>query len=295
MDKEKLKRFGKALIHPHIVLSLLLVPISAVSLVLSMVFLGTESVISIISYVLSAYTLTVWCFRIPGIISAVKRFKKNNRLIARWDSDERFRINVSLAATFLLNVVFAVFQLVLGIVHSSFWYYSLAAYYVCLACLRLSIFKYTGTRVAGENMRAELIKYCICGYVFLAMNLAITAIIFFMIYFGRTFRHDEITTIAIAAYTFLAMPMAIVNAVKYKKYNSPVYSAAKAISLAAAAVSVLTLESTMLTTFGGADMDASTERLMLGLTGAAVSIFIISMAVYIIITSTKKIKQLKGK
>ena len=116
-----------------------------------------------------------------------------------------------------------------------------------------------------------------------------------MIYFGRTFRHHEITTIAIAAYTFLAIPMAIVNAVKYKKYNSPVYSAARAISLAAAAVSILTLESTMLTTFGGADMDALTQRLLLGFTGAAVSIYIITMAVYMIITGTKKLKQIKGK
>ena len=295
MDKEKLKRIGKALLYPHIAISALLVPVSTVCLILSMVFLGTESVISIITYVLSAYTLTVWCFRIPNIITAIRRFKDNNKLIARWEKDERLRINVSLAATFVLNVVFAVFQLVLGVVHNSFWYYSLAAYYVCLACLRLSIFKYTGTRLAGENIRSELIKYCICGYVFLGMNLAITAIIFFMIYFGRTFRHHEITTIAIAAYTFLAIPMAIVNAVKYKKYNSPVYSAARAISLAAAAVSILTLESTMLTTFGGADMDAPTKRLLLGFTGAAVSIYIITMAVYMIITGTKKLKQIKGK
>ncbi|MBQ7344034.1 MAG: hypothetical protein IJW53_04640 [Clostridia bacterium] len=294
MNSEKAKKILKAFLYPHIAIMIVLFIVSIVLLILSFLIFDTASVGAIISYVVSAYTLTVWCFRIPEIITAVKKFKENNRFISRWQSDERFRINVSLFSTFALNIVFAVFQLVLGIDHGSFWYYSLAAYYACLACLRISLFKYTGSRLAGEDMRTELIKYRICGWVFLFMNLAITLIIFFMIYFGRTFVHHEITTIAIAAYTFIAVPLAIVNAVRYKKYNSPVYSAARAISLAAAAVSILTLESTMLTTFGGEDLTAEGRRLMLALTGAAVSAFIIGMAIYIIYTSTKKLRQLKG-
>ncbi len=293
MNLEKAKKILKAFLYPHIAIMILLFIVSIVLLILSFLIFDTASVGAIISYVISAYTLTVWCFRIPEIITAVKKFKESNRFISRWQSDERFRINVSLFSTFALNIIFAVFQLVLGIDHGSFWYYSLAAYYACLACLRISLFKYTGSRLAGEDMRTELIKYRICGWVFLFMNLAITLIIFFMIYFGRTFIHHEITTIAIAAYTFIAVPIAIVNAVKYKKYNSPVYSAARAISLAAAAVSILTLESTMLTTFGGEDLTAKSRRLMLALTGAAVSAFIIGMAIYIIYTSTKKLRQLK--
>ena len=67
---------------------------------------------------------------------------------------------------------------------------------------------------------------------------------------NRTFHHHEITTIALAAYTFTSLTFAIINTVKYRKYHSPVYSASKAISLASACVSLLTLESTMLTTFG---------------------------------------------
>lgn len=293
MNSEKAKKILKAFLYPHIAIMILLFIVSIVLLILSFLIFDSASVGAIISYVVSAYTLTVWCFRIPEIITVVKKFKESNRFISRWQSDERFRINVSLFSTFALNIIFAVFQLVLGIDHGSFWYYSLAAYYACLACLRISLFKYTGKRLAGEDMRTELIKYRICGWVFLFMNLAITLIIFFMIYFGRTFNHHEITTIAIAAYTFTALTLAIINAIRYKKYNSPVYSAARAISLAAAAVSILTLESTMLTTFGGEDLTAKSRRLMLALTGAAVSAFIIGMAIYIIYTSTKKLRQLK--
>ena len=97
------------------------------------------------------------------------------------------------------------------------------------------------------------------------MNLALALIIFFMVYWNRTFNHHEITTIAMAAYTFTALTMAIINIIKYKKYNSPVYSASKAISLASACVSMLTLESTMLTTFGDGTMDLTARRMMLGI------------------------------
>ena len=124
------------------------------------------------------------------------------------------------------------------------------------------------------------------------MNLALALIVFFMVYWNRTFDHHMITAIAMAAYTFTALTTAIINVVKYRKYESPVYSASKAINLAAACVSMLTLESTMLTTFGDGEINV---RLMLGLTGAAVSAFIVMMAVYMIIRANKQLEKMKEK
>ena len=122
------------------------------------------------------------------------------------------------------------------------------------------------------------------------MNLALALIIFFMVYWNRTFRHHMITAIAMAAYTFAATAIAIVNVIKYKKYNSPVFSASKAISLAAALVSMLTLEATMLTTFGGGTMTATEQKWMLGATGGTISVLIVATAIYMIVMGTKKLK-----
>ena len=49
------------------------------------------------------------------------------------------------------------------------------------------------------------------GIVFLIMNLALALIIFFMVYWNRTFHRHEITTIALAAYTFTSLAFAIVS------------------------------------------------------------------------------------
>ena len=143
-------------------------------------------------------------------------------------------------------------------------------------------------------MLTELRKYRACGIVFLVMNLALSLMIFFMVYWNRTFNHHEITTIAMAAYTFTSMTMAVINVVRYRMWGSPVYSASKAISLASACVSMLTLESTMLTTFSDGTMSLTARRVMLGASGGVISVFIIAMAVYMIVQGTKKIRLLNA-
>ena len=211
-----------------------------------------------------------------------------------WFSDARLRVNVTLHGALLGNFIYGVFHVWLGIYHSTFWFCSLGAYYMCLAVMRFGLLRHTRKFAPGEKMRTELIKYRKTGWIFLLMNLAISLMIFFMVYWNRTFRHHMITAITIAAYTFTALTMAILSIIKYRKYKSPAYSASKAISLASACVSMLTLEATMLTTFSDGTMDAFAQKIMLGATGGTVSVFIIAMAVYMIITATKQLKTLQS-
>ncbi|MBR7151827.1 MAG: hypothetical protein IKD02_05775 [Clostridia bacterium] len=288
------KKLGKALLFPHIAIMILLVPVATVLLVGSMVFIGTESVIAYISYVLAAYTLTVWCFKIPYLIQFFKTFKDENKYARRWQDDTRLRVNVSLYGSLAWNAFYGLFQLWLGFYHHTFWFCSLGAYYICLAVMRFFLVRHTRKFAPGEKMQTELVKYRACGIVFLLMNLALALIIFFMVYWNRTFQHHMITAIAMAAYTFTALTTAIVNVIKYRKYNSPVFSASKAISLAAALVSMLTLESTMLTTFGDGTMTDTAQKWMLGATGGVVSLLIVATAMYMIVVGTKKLKQLKS-
>jgi len=286
------KKIGKAFLFPHIAIMILLVPVCTVFLVYSMAFLGTASVAAIVSYVLSAYTLTVWCFRIPYLIRFFKTFKDENKYARIWRNDTRLRVNVSLYGTLIYNTAYALLQLGMGFWHHTFWFCSLAGYYLSLAVMRFFLVRHTSRHKPGEKMLEELKKYRACGIVLLIMNLTLALMIFFMVYWNRTFHHHEITTIALAAYTFTSLTLAIINSVKYRKYNSPVYSASKAISLASACVSMLTLESTMLTTFGNGTMSLTGRRILLGISGSVISVFIIAMAVYMIVQANKKIKLL---
>lgn len=286
------KKISKALLFPHIAVLFTFTPLSIALLVYAMTNLDKASFLAIVSYVLSAYTLTLWCVRIPEIIEWLKVFKNENEYIKTWKDDVRLRVNVTLLVSLLWNVIYGVFQLCLGIYHGTFWFVSLGAYYVILAVMRYFLLSHTCDYAPGERVRKELILYRRCGYILLVMNITLAVIIFFMVYHNRTFEHHMITTIAIAAYTFTSLIMAIISLVKYKKYNSPVLSASRSIGLAAALVSMLTLEATMLTTFSDGTMTDLTRKWLLGATGGAISVMIVAAAIYMIVESTNRIKAL---
>lgn len=288
------KRIGKALLFPPMVLLILLLFFSTFLMLYGILALGNEHPVTIASYALSFYTLIIWCVRLPAIIRFFKVFKKENKYLSRWFSDVQLRMKVTLTGNVLWNGAYGALQLGLAIYHRSAWFFSLATYYFSLAIMRFFLARHTLRHKPGAQMRQELRHYRSCGWVFLLMNLALTGMMVLMIRDDRMVRHHEITTITMAAYTFTSLTMSIVNVVRYRKYNSPVFSASKAISLAAACVSMLTLESTMLSTFQNEAMTAQTKILFLALSGGAVSAFIIAMAIYMIVTAKQKINALEN-
>lgn len=287
------KKIGLALLYPHLAVIICLLPISVALLVFSFVYLGADSILAILSYVLAFYVLLVVCFRIPKMIRYFKTLKSENKFVKRWFSDVHLRINVSLYGSLIWNTAFAIFQLGLGFYHKSFWFYSMFAYYVMLGVMRFFLVNHTRKYKANEQVEIEIKKYIISGWLLLVMNLALSVIVVFMVYWNKTFYHHMITTIALAAYTFFTFTFAIINLVRYKKYKSPVYSAAKTITLIAGAVSMLTLETTMLTTFGEGE-NPMFNQVILSVTGVAVIGFAITMALIMIIKGHKQIKQQKN-
>lgn len=287
------KRIGKALLFPHISILILLLVLAVPLMLYGMLVLGNEHPLTITSYVLAFYTLLIWCVRMPRVIRYWKDFRTKNKYARLWLGDVQLRMKVTLTGNVIWNGAYAALQLGLGIYHRSPWFYSLAGYYFCLALMRFFLARHTVRHKPGKEMRRELMYYRICGWIFLAMNLALSGMMLYMIYENRMVRHHEITTITMAAYTFTSLAMAIINVVRYRRYNSPVFSASKAISLAAACVSMLTLESTMLVTFNNQEMTAQTQTLFLALSGGAVSLFIIAMAIYMIANATRKMNSLE--
>ena len=286
-----LKKICKTALYPPTALLLVLLPVSTVFLIYSMIFLGSTAAVSCISYALAAYTLTITCLRIPAAVALIRQFRESNRLVRAWLKDTRLRTKVGLHAALLFNTAYAVFHLALGFYHASFWFHSLAAYHLLLAIVRFFLLQRT-KKTALLSPEQENRAFRTAGWFLLVINLFLALIIFFMVYWGRTFRHHEITTIAMSAYTFTALTLAVIGVVKHRK-GTPVLRSARAISLASACVSMLTLESTMLTTFGGGEMSLADKRLFLGLSGGAISLFIIGMAMYMIVVAQKNLLFLK--
>lgn len=291
--KHKLKKLGLHLLYPHPALMVLFAVISAVLLTYTFIRNRSEHPVAYVTYVFSFYSLTVVCMRIPTIIRFFKNFKNNNKYLVRYSDDASLRIKISLYGNFAYNAAYAVFQLALGIWHSSIWYFAFAAYYFMLAIMRLFLLRDVHSTAPDQGMRAQWSRYRFCGIMLVVMNLALSVIVWMISIQGYEVAHHQITTIAMAASTFTLMTLAIVNVVKYSKYKSPLFSAAKTISLATSAVSMLTLENAMLSAFSAAE-DAEFNSLMRLLTGLCVTLFVLGMGIYMIVLASSRIKKIKS-
>lgn len=286
------KKIGLNLLYPHIAVIICLLPISITFLVLSLMYLGSESILAILSYLLAFYVLLVVCFRVPKLVNFFINFKQNNKYMQKWFSDANLRMNVLLYGSLIWDIAFAIFQLVLGFYHKSFWFSSIFGYYVMLGVMKFFLVKNTKKDKEVEQEQVELKKYVISGWLLLFINLALALIVFFMVYWNRTFYHHMITTIAMAAYTFFTFTFAIINLFRDKKHNSPVFSASKIISLIEGCVSMMLLETTMLTTFGTTETPLF-RQIIISATGVVVIGFALTMAIIMIIKGRKELKNKK--
>ena len=108
----------------------------------------------------------------------------------------------------------------------------------------------------------------------------------------RGYNYPGMLIYGMALYTFYATVHAIIDIVRCRKLGSPVLSTAKIVSLSAALVSMLNLETAMFAQFG-ADMPKAHQQLFIILTGAGVSITVVTLSLILIVKATKEIRRQK--
>ena len=280
---------------PHPALLVLLLPVSGVLLWLSFAYFGDTSPLSIVSYVVSAYTLTVVVFIAIRRGKGIYQWAKGHKWIGPFMSDRELRARLSLYISLVFNTAYGLFNVVLGGVippKGSGWLLSLGIYYCALAVIRFSLFK--TVRASGkatseeERLLGEQKKYRFAGWSLLLLNIAISGMILQMVSMGRGFSYPGMLIFVFAAYTFIKLTATIVNIVKFRKLSSPVLSASKAIDLAVSLISMFCLQTAMFASFG-AEMSAENQHIFNLATGIGVGVGLLLISLYMIIKSSKRI------
>ena len=297
---ERLKKVLKKLIFlPPLPTVLISVP----SFIFVFVMLGTgeHSALSYLSYILSAYAMIISVTGITGVVEAVKNGIDDMTLVKKLRStalgsrllgDAVFRSEVTLHGGLLANLLYVALNLFSGIRYRSAWFIALAFYYALLSAMRAVLVRYVHSRTVGEDILSEFKRYSACGVILLMMNQALVGIVVYMVTQNRGFSYPGVMIYAMAMYAFYITITALISVLKYRKRGSPVMSAAKVISLTAALVSMLSLETAMLARFGGGEEEF--RRIMLAVSGGVVCAVVLTMAVYMIIRSTKQLKRLNN-
>ena len=290
------KKLGKALLFPPL---WVLVPLTLASAaLLSYVFVTgqSEAIFAYIVYVLSFYTLCVDCVfcavTLPKQYGQFKQKLYANPLARRYLTDRAFRGKVSLHLSLLISVLYAGINLLLWYIGRSWWFVVLAVYYVILALMRYLLVRYVQLNKLGTSMVGEWKRARLCACILLLVNLSLSGAVLMILYQNRGFAYPGMMIYVMALFTFYSTTHAIIDIIKYRALGSPVMSTAKMVALCAALVSMLNLETAMFAQFG-ADMALADQHLMIILTGAGVSITVVSLSALMIIRATKEIRREK--
>ena len=191
---------------------------------------------------------------------------------------ETFKQNIRnplLAATLSMgwNLVYALFHLILAVYHSSWWFLTMAAYYAALGFMRLS-----GVSMSWKsNHRSEKTVMRHNGEALIVLGFVICGMVLLSIREGVGQTYHIVVMIAIAIYTFYLAAMAVINMVRARKTRSAQMITLRNISLAGAVGGMLTLERSMLATFG--DTTDRFSHVMKAASGGAAFLIIVLLGV----------------
>ncbi len=290
------KKLGKKLLFPPIWLMVILVIISAVALTLIFVNGMEASIPAYLVYVLAFYTLsvvTIFCAMVlPKRYRTIKQKIYDHPLGNRYMTDRVFRTNISLSISFVISMLYVGINLWSWHMLGSYWFMVLAGYYSVMAVMRYLLVRYVRIQKIGTDILSEWKRARSCAYILLLINLSLSGAVLMILYQHKGYDYPGMMIYVMALYTFYALTMSIVDIVKYRKLGSPIMSTAKIVSLSAALVSMLNLETAMFAQFGG-DMSPENQRIFIILTGAGISITVVTLSVILIVRATKEIRREK--
>ncbi len=278
----------KKVFTPHIIILIFLVVLSAVAVPLSFTKMFKDTAFAYISYLVSAYTLTAVCFRVPKMVMTIYNKVMGIKLVYKYFNDLHFKVFISLLGSFSINFLYAVFKLVYSAMTSAFWFGAVSIYYILLCVVRFYLIKKLPENNAAGNYYKEMKTYRITGVFLLALNMALSVMIFEVVRDADWSHYRGFMIYAVAGYTFYCLIMAIVNIIRYRKLRSPVMSAAKCINLTTALVSLFSLQTALLNQFGN---NEGLEYIFNAITGTAVCIFALLIAIYMCVRSTRILKR----
>jgi len=214
----------------------------------------------------------------------------NNNYYQLYKNNYLFKVlTFALISTFI-SFGFGIFNLVYGIILSSYWYLFFSIYYFVIGLMKLLIilvYKKVYKKYNEDEIRLEKEKrkiYLSNGILFFLLGLGLSIIVSMVLNLYKPIVTSQILALAIATYTFYKIVMSIRNLIKAKRNKDKLIQSIRDINLIETLTSIVLLESTLITTFG--EM-TNTLKIVVGMTGLVFCLLILSISIYIVISSIR--------
>ncbi len=268
----------------------------AIAGALTAVFIGYTGWLSYLAYasaaILLAYTVYTVVLLAPTLKRRAQERLQKGRLTGKLTSNYTFRTRVFAGCSLAINLAFVAFNTLFAVLTGNAWYGALAGYYFLLSGLRGGVFQLDKRAQGKEDYaRLKIKNYRLCGGALLLLDVAMSVAVTFMVVAQKPTKYTEITAIVFAAYSVYKISFAIWNIFKARKTRDLQVQAFRNIGLADAAISLLSLQTTLISTFS---TEGESMLLLNAFTGAFVCLFTIGLGILMILQANKISKEEKN-
>lgn len=201
-------------------------------------------------------------------------------------SSQHSRILLSAVIGLIDNIFYALYHCILGILNLSLWFIAMCAFYIILAAMRFSAVL-CGYRSYSKGLaETEYFVMKLSGILLTVLSFVLAAILYISLSQNLAVKYDTIVMITIATYTFYKITLAVIQAIKHHGNPSPLLTVIRRIRYAETAASLLTLQRSMLVSFGSMEREAIQQMNII--TGTVVCLFIWILGISMTIKGRKK-------
>lgn len=218
-----------------------------------------------------------------------------NRFTAKFTRNYTFRTMVISSASLIFNILLSTSKMFAGWFYSSTWLIVLAGYYLILCVSKTLLLRYGRKLIQLTDKKEALVHewraYRLSGIMLLVLTAFLQGVVIMIVRDGSGFSYNEIVVIAIATYDFYCLGNAIYFMIAKRKNHSPIVNSLKRISLAGSLVSILSLQTAMFSSFGGAN-ENTFKTVMNICTGTFVCVFLIVLGIISIRKANMELRQI---
>lgn len=218
---------------------------------------------------------------------------KNSKIWQKYFGTPQSKIKTGLYQGTFVNLIYAAFRLITGILFSSVWFISMGVYYLVSGCMKILLLVWYG-KADGMRGRDRLVyeynRYSETARLLLLLDVPMSGMILLMIVTDAGYVYSGCTIYVSAIYTLYMAVISAVNVVKTRRLGSPIFSAAKVLNFTSAMMSVLGLQTAMISAFASANK--SLRFVCNAVTGGIVGVAVAAIAIYMTAYSYKAKKKL---
>ncbi len=249
---------------------------------------GTVSAVAMVFYVVTpvliAYTVYTAVKYAPAINKFVVGLMCRNKWTGRFATDYGFRASVLGSVTSFINIVYALYTMVVAVITLSVWYGLMSAAYFILSAMRFYAVDSNRRQLSADevNYQGRWTTYRNVGIALIMYASAFSAVVAQMVVFQHHNEYAGYLIYAVAGYTVYKIIVAITNVIRVRKYNNPTWQALRNIIFADSLISLLSLQNSMFAAFaGGFDY-----RFLNAVSGILVCLIIAMIGMYMVISGS---------